>query len=386
MRLSKSILYLIFPVLFSACVEPFEPRVGEEQKLMVIDGILNDRDSVQTVTVSLSSPYNEPDFVPVTGCVVRVEDHLGEGLTYLEVEPGIYRASPENGFAAAGKVYRLMVFTPDGLSYESDFDTLLSCPPIEKLDYDIEEQGTSDPSKTYYGIRFYLDLTGSSQQARSFMWKYEETWEYRAYYPIHYMWDGDSLYDYTPELEGYKTCYLTSRLKEYQVGTTALLKGNEIRRQPIHFVSNQSPRLQEKYSLLVLQHSLSDAAYDYLERLRSQSGNTGGLFENQPTSTRGNIYNTQDPEERVLGFFMASQVTKKRIMVDEALDITIPNFYCPLDTAWVTEDFGLEVPYYMYSATVDGTGPPYVYSYPACHNCLYRGGTNVKPEYWEEGE
>jgi hypothetical protein len=386
MRRSSWIIILSLAVAFKACIEPFEPPIEEKKDLMVIDGILNDQDSIQTITVSRSSPYNEPEFIPVTGCVVVVSDHLGETLAYPETEEGIYQARPGPGFASVGKAYKVSVFTPGGAVYESEYDTLLACPPIASLNYRVESQGTTDPDKFYYGIRFYLDVKGSSGESENYMWMYEETWEYHSYFPIHYIWDGDSLYDHTPELTGFKVCYLHSRLKEYQVGSSSLLSGNEIRQQPIHFVSNQSPRLEEKYSLLVLQHSLSTAAYDYLERLKSQSDDTGGLYESHPASAAGNIYNTEDPGEKVLGYFLVSQKKEKRIMVEEYFDFRMTKFYCPLDTAWTTDDFGVETPYYMYSATMDGRGPPYVYSYAACFNCLHRGGSIEKPEYWDKSQ
>jgi hypothetical protein len=370
MRLNNRITIITLCAVCAGCVEPFEPRIDEEREVMVIDGVLNDRDSIQTITVSRSAPYNEPQFIPVTGCVVRVEDNLGDGITFLEEEDGIYRARPEPGFAFPGKSYRLSVFTPDGQNYASDYDSLLACPPVEQLTYEVEVQGTSDPDKKYYGVRFFVDVKGSPEQSRNFMWKYEETWEYHAYYPIHYIWDGVDLQDHRPELKGVDICYMTSRLKEYQVGSSARLETNELHRQPIYFVSNQTPRLEEKYSLLVFQHSLSKAAYEYLERLKSQSGTSGSLYETQPASASGNICNVDDPGERVLGYFFASQVREKRIMVDQEFDFRMKEFFCPLDTAWITDDFGWDIPYFMWSATTDGSGPRSVYSYRACHNCL----------------
>lgn len=386
MRRSNWFIILSLAFIFKACVEPFEPHIEEEKKLMVIDGILNDRDSIQTISISLSSPYNEPEFIPITGCVVRVEDNLGTGLLFSEAKNGIYQAQADPGFAHAGKAYKLIVITPGGDIYESEYDTLTNCPPIRHLSYKVETQGTSDPDKSYHGIRFYVDVEGSSSDSRNFMWMYEETWEYHAYYPIHYIWDGEELHDHTPELEGFKVCYMSRGLTEYKVGSSSMLVENKITQQPIHFVSNQSERLEEKYSLLVLQHSLTSGAYDYLERLQSQSGSPGGLYENQPASARGNIYNMNKPEEKVLGYFFASQVKEKRIIVDELFDFRMPEFFCPLDTAWSTDEFGIDIPYYMYSATVDGKGPPYVYSYPECFNCLYRGGSTTKPEYWNNSE
>jgi hypothetical protein len=216
------------------------------------------------------------------------------------------------------------------------------------------------------------------------MWTFEETWEYLSDYPIQYIWDGFVLQDYTPELHGFKICYLSESLEDYEVGSSRQLGQNEFRHQPLYFVSNQSPRLQEKYSLLVSQHSLSYNAYLYWEKMRAQAGDTGGLFETQPSSSRGNIYNMNDPEEKVLGYFYVSQVQEKRITVSEDFDFPITGFDCPLlDTVFNKEDFTLDYPI-MYSISSFGRGSPYTYSYKECHDCTYRGGVTTKPDYWDE--
>jgi hypothetical protein len=384
MHQNKWTIAILFAVLCSGCIEPFEPEIEEQNQVMVIDGSINDSDSIQTITVATSSPYNNPKFQPVTGCVVRVEDDSGNGITFKENESGIYQSTLDSGFMSAGKAYKVQVYTPGGETYESEFDSLLSCAPIHDLSYEVEVQSTSDPDLNYYGVRFYADVTGSMEESRNYMWTFEETWEYVAYYILQYAWDGSVLHNYTPQLHGFKICYLTDRLENYEVGSSGQLTRNEFHHQPLHFVSNQSPRLQEKYSLLVSQHSLSYNAYLYWNKMKVQAGDTGGLFETQPSSSRGNIYNTEDPQEKVLGYFYVSQVKEKRITVKEDFDFPIAPFNCPLDTAYSLEDFGMDYPYFMYSLSPFGRGPPYAYSFKECHDCTYRGGVTTKPDYWDE--
>ena len=384
MRLNKWTIAILFAVLCKGCIEPFEPVIDEESEVLVIDGKITDTEGIQTISVTRSSPYNNPRFQPVSGCVVRVEDGSGDGVTFSETGDGIYQTTLEPGFMATGKAYKLLVFTPDELSYESDYDSLLSCTLIDDLSYVVEVQGTSNPDINYYGIRFYADVSGTMEESRNYMWTFEETWEYISYYPIQYIWDGSVVHDYTPYLHGFKICYLTEPLEDYEVGSSTQLEQNEFRHQPLYFVSNQSPRLQEKYSLLVSQYSLSYNAYLYWEKMRAQAGDTGGLFETQPSSSRGNIYNINDPGEKVLGYFYVSQVQEKRITVSEDFDFPIPEFLCPLDTTNSIEDFGNDYPYILYSLSDFGRGPPYGFSLKECHDCTYRGGVTTKPEYWDD--
>lgn len=375
---------MLSAVLCSGCIEPFEPEVEEKSEVLVIDGRINDTPEIQTVTVSLSSPYHNPRFKPVSGCVVRVEDDSGNGVTFQENGNGIYQAYLEPGFVEVGKAYKVQVFTPDEQTYESEYDSLQSSATIDNLSYRLEVQPTTDPQVSYYGIRFYVDVDGSPEDSRNYMWTYEETWEYRSTYIIQYKYDGHSLFDYTPQLYDLQTCYMTSTLENYEVGTTMQLERNEIHQQPLYFVTNQSPRLRTKYSLLVKQHSLSYDAYLYWDKMKAQTGDTGGLFETQPSSSRGNIYNVNDPGEKVLGYFFVSQVREKRITVSERFDFPIAEFVCPLDTANSLEDFATDYPYYMFSLSPFGRGSPFGYSQKECHDCTYRGGVTRKPDFWDD--
>lgn len=382
--MNKWTLGIALALLCWGCIEPYEPDIPESREVMVIDGRLTDQSGVQTIAISNSSPYQNPEFRPVSGCVVRVEDETGTGVTFLENDRGIYQWEPEPGFMEVGKAYKLQVVAPDDRIYESDYDTLLACPPIDTLTYRLEVQGTSDPEVNYYGIRFYADVKGTPEQSRFYLWTFEETWEYISYYKIQYVWDGSVLQDFSPQLYGYKICYLTESLENIQVGSSSLMGSNEIRQQPLHFVSNTTPRLQEKYSLLVSQHSLTYQAFLYWEKMRAQTGDTGGLFETQPSRSTGNISNINDPDEKVLGNFFVTQVQEKRITVSEDFDFPIYGFNCPLDTTIDPKDFGKDFPIFLFSLSSWGRGPPYAYSFRECHDCTYRGGVTTKPDYWDE--
>jgi hypothetical protein len=219
-------IFFLFVILINGCIEPFEPDIDESSSVLVIDGYLTDAPGTQTINISRSSPYNNPHLLPVTGCVVRVDDELGNGVIFLEDTTGIYRSELEPGFMAVGKAYKLMVITPDDEVYESDYDSLLACAPIDNLSYRIEVQGTLDPDVNYYGIRFYADIKGNPEHARNYMWTFEETWEYISYYKVQYSWNGSSLHNYFTEKHGVKVCYLTEELKAYEVGSSRLFSRN----------------------------------------------------------------------------------------------------------------------------------------------------------------
>ena len=71
------LLLLLLLLLLQACIEPYEPVINETQEVMVIDGMISDRPGLHQVRVSISTPYSDPEFRPVAGCVVSVTDDQG---------------------------------------------------------------------------------------------------------------------------------------------------------------------------------------------------------------------------------------------------------------------------------------------------------------------
>lgn len=53
---------------------------------------------------------------------------------------------------------------------------------------------------------------------------------------------------------------------------------------------------------------ISQRFYEYMFILRSQAGTGGGPFQTQPTTVKGNIINSTNPENFPFGYFRLSQV------------------------------------------------------------------------------
>ena len=378
--MNRTLILLAITLAMAGCVDPYEPDIRESQEVVVINGVITDRPGRHRATVSISSPYNEPGYRPYRGCVVAVKDESGSIYTYNETAPGEYEAWIREDFLGVGKSYSMEVVTPDGNRYVSDYDTLLACPPIDSVYYEITSRGTSDPAVTRYGLQFYCDMEGTDSGSRNFRWLLEETWEYTSPYTSTFIWFGGAV---LPLLEDtVSTCYRTDPVPAVFAASSRSLSVNRIRGYPQNFVSDETPKLLKKYSLLVEQHSLTNQAYAYWEQMAAQSAADGGLYETQPSTARGNFYSEGDPSKEVLGCFYATQPRQKRIMVEEDFEFFIPWYTCTLDTIQSVSELGTLFPYYLISINPMGVGPPYMYGTRRCFDCRERGGTNVKPEYW----
>jgi len=382
MPLNKLHIIWALCLLCGSCVEPYEPVLEESQEVLVISGMISDSPGRHEVRVSLSSPYSFPEFQGVEQCLVNVTDQDGNMIHYADQGEGIYAADVPEAFLEVGDAASLYVFTPDGREYRSSFDTLLSCPVLDSVYWELETQGTADPEKSLPGIQFYLDMTGSPDDSRNIIWRVDETWEFWA-----------SLFGNRIMREGYYTesflsrdifkCWDSQALDHIFIASTRNLSSNALGRVPLHFVSNQTERLQITYSLYVRQQSLSLEAYDYWQRMNKQAAESGGLYEEQPASVPGNIYAVDQSDGEVLGFFYACQVREKRIYVhnNNLFDFWIPKVDCeyqPLSSLW-QQPF-IKFPVYIY---VPGPFQPSFWGPAECFDCRLQGGDTIRPIPWE---
>lgn len=385
MRVNKKFcLPALFLILTTGCIEPFTPTINENQRLLVIEGQITDQAGFQYIYISRTSPYNDPQIMPEPGCYVEVVSDRGNIFQFHENVPGKYQRWMNQGSLVPGTLYKMRVITGDGNEYQSDFNILPPpCPPIDDLYYEIETLETNDPEFPLQGIQFYIDVDPHDDIERKFRWELVETWEYEAANLIQYYYDG-ALHPMADPWRFFR-CWKTDKIHTIYAKSTQHSADNKIKKYPLNYVSNQSNRLRIRYSLLVKQYSLSDEAFEYWYQLQKQSQESGGLYETQPAQVTGSIYNVDDPEELVLGYFNVSSVAEKRIFVDENFPFRTPGTDCELDTIGPENPFYRYVPFpiYLISLSPMGQGPPYGTGRGMCFDCRKGGGITEKPSFWK---
>jgi hypothetical protein len=176
---------------------------------------------------------------------------------------------------------------------------------------------------------------------------------------------------------------MTETIETVFAASTQLLSENNIYQNKLHYVSDQTPRLSRRYSLLVEQYSLTDQAYNYWEKLAAQSSSSASLYETQPSSSQGNIYSATG-DEKVLGCFYATEIRDKRIFVDyKEVDFPVSAYTCRLDTLPDNSTFLYDRYYFLISLNPLGAGPPWLAGPDKCFDCTKRGGDNEVPDFWE---
>ena len=375
MKLYKSFILLVIILSHEGCVTKFMPEIEESRELLVVEGMITDQPETNRIRLTKSSPLNKKNIVkPVPGCIVNISDDQDNNWVLKETGNGYYITDSLKFRAIIGRKYTLKVYSngklPKDHSYESVAMELKPVPPIDDIFYEKEliEEGNEE-SVAKEGCTVYLDTHDPGGDCKYFRWDYTETWEVRLPYDV-------------PN----KICWATNKSTSIIIKNTSLLSENTISRYPLNFISNETDRLEDKYSILVNQYSINEEEYRYWDKMQKITEQTGNLYDIMPASIQGNIFCVDDPTEIVLGYFSVSAKTTRRIFIEDSFSGLVQLYSdCELATipggqpipnlgiyVWVIIDGSMERP--PYKVITDKKG---------CADCTVRG-TKVKPSFWDD--
>lgn len=380
MKLSTNIyLFLLVIVFFSNCVTEFNPPSKGYENLLAVDALLTDDEDGIKVTLSRSTPIDTNAYLPENGANVQLLSGSGETYQLHQVGDGGEYTNQEID-ARVGESYRISIQTRDGKKYESDDVVMINTPEIDSVTFQYEER----PAAFLEGIQIYTNTHDPNNNTWFYRWEWEESWEFHMPYDSYLIWKDNQIKE--REKRVYK-CWKFGESTSIDIASTKRLTQDRIHNFPLLYVSTESDRLSQRYSLLVKQYALSEDSYNYWKELQKVTENLGTLFDPQPSIVFGNIRNVNDPNEIVLGYFDAATVSKQRIFIRryELPGISLPNRFQFCADSIVSE---YQIPtmygqgWVLVLETVTPTGfPAFLMSTLRCVDCtLY--GTNEKPEYW----
>ena len=382
MRLIKNISLILLLAVVSSCIKPYDPKINSNiAKKYVVIGRVTDHEGWQRVKISLSSPIDNPEDIPVEGCQVEIHDDLGNVFTMEDYGSGSYLVWMDQQYLNPGTSYYVVIHAPDGSELTSTPDRMQEVPPVDSVYYELVDVPTNDPAVYNRGMQFYLDLNGEGYNCRYYKWEIAETWEYHSAHALEYYYDGNFHHVYPPDSSNY-TCWLSGVFPKLFTLSTESFSANSVQKFPLHFIDGSTSRLSVLYSILVKQYALSEEAYNYWDQMRVNSEQQGGLYEKQPLAIKGNIVNVTHPDRDVLGFFYAVSESDKRYFYKDIPGLELDYYdYCSDDTLgrmgfaeFVPSDYPV---YYYYNEHHFIR----ILSHE-CVNCRSRGGTTVKPDFW----
>lgn len=366
--------------IFNGCRDEFMPDLNKYEAHLVVDGFISDKQGPYTVELSRTSQVDVPDKNPYSGCVVRIAENTGSMETLSEVSPGVYKTSGDHIIAEVGKSYKLMIETPEGETYSSEFIEMKPKVEIQSVRAELQYKESLVYPGPLGGYQFFVSSVSAPEDVNLF-WRLEETFEYTSDFKIDFYFRGMGIEEY-PKPDTVFRCWKSQNINDFYIESTRALSSSQITNKPLHFVSTETKRLQVRYSLLVKQYNISDEAYDYWKNVREQIADDDFLFSSQPYQITGNIKNDNNPEEQVLGFFTVASVTEKRIFTDRPQNTVFYYDKCVGNTD--LRGLGVlgpdQFPVYL-ANTAEGIAIASEF----CFDCTLWDGELSKPHFWEDG-
>ncbi|PLX02134.1 MAG: hypothetical protein C0595_11880 [Marinilabiliales bacterium] len=384
MKIFLSLSLLLF-LLLTSCIDEYWPAITKYENRLVVDGGITDKPGPYTIRLSITSPVDAPTFKPFLNCEVIISEEDGASETLIETEDGVYKTKEDGIQGEAGKKYKLTIKTPDEKVYESNFEKLIAGEKIESVYGEIESRQDENYPYDLEGYQFYVNTETASNDSTYFFWRLEATYHYQSDYTIRWIYDGELNWFHGPD--SLYNCYRTYYINNFYLMSTEGLTTPKIEAYALNYVNTETRQLSVKYSLLVKQYTLNRKAFLFWDVLREQNSSPSSLFSRQPYQLNGNVYNVDDPEEPVLGYFLVAGLDEERIFVDRPKHpVDFHYSVCTLSerdfVAYAELIWADPVLYPLYAIETSGgfrAVPP-----KGCTDCREHGGTITKPDFWED--
>lgn len=366
--------------LIKGCIVPFEPRIDKYNNALVVDGIVTNIPGNCMVKLSRTYPYKDRHAIIEKNATVKITDDLGQITLLKDSDNGIYIPEIRDFAGSVGRKYKLTIQTSAGEIVESDFDEMKEPVEIGKVYYSYEEKDNG-----LSGLQIYVDTFDPTNKSFYYAWDYQETWEFWVPYA--------SMSSYMPET---KICYSDVSSRKFLIESTKDYIDDKVIGFPLYFISNTTNRLFIKYSVLVRQYVLSEETYHFYKSLKDINENTGSLFDPVPVILTGNLHNTVNPGQPVLGNFQVSGASEKRIFIhrdDLPTSLYVPSGYefCRGDLLSVKTDRTrldslLASGWAVMDTIMNQTDPDTLIGLVisrSCFDCRTKGKIE-KPAFWDE--
>jgi hypothetical protein len=295
---------LISILILTSCIDEIDLSIRNEAARLIVEGMISNEKPPYTVRLFTTGNFVSARYPPaslgVQGAMVQISDDTGKStiLKSLINRPGVYQTTDTSFIGQVGHSYTLTVLMPDGKQFRSKPEKLMPVPLLEELKAAfIDVSDRTKPS----GYNVLVDTQDPVETANYYRWS--------AYGYVRRETEG---LRYPGGVICCNSCWLLIVNNEVNIFSDANINGNRIQGRFALFAPFY---LRGKQYVEVSQYSLSREAYQFWKLLNEQQTRTGSLFDPQPAPIEGNIYNVENENELALGYFGASAISRKRLII-----------------------------------------------------------------------
>lgn len=304
----------------TACIDPYKVEVPEGQQLLTVEGLIHSGPGPHAITLSRSATYGsmfEGLIRPITGATVVVRDNEGR-ITFLTegVDSRGSYFTPAGFRAEIGKSYTLQIQTVEGKVYTSLPERVESVPRIENIEVKtvtIPVEGETNPRS---GVQLISEIKDPADQNNFYFWRLGTS--------VHVLETSPELFFIreTRTLAPKDCCAIC--YKTEVTGNQSLFIAQDdnfnglTTRIPAAFIEDNGLRFVNRFRTDLKQYAISQDAYRFLRLVKQQADISGSIFDPPPATIRGNMISLDDPDEVVLGYFMAAGESSRRIYINKS--------------------------------------------------------------------
>lgn len=312
----RKLIYILLLVLVS-CIDPYEVTVAEGPQILTVDGTITSAAGPHTVRLTRGDTYGsvfEGLIRPVTGATVIVRDELGNVTFLMEdvLNRGDYH-TPASFSATIGRSYTLQIQLVDGKVYTSLPEQVKDVPPIRNLTYQSERIPVEGEINDASGVSFIVEIDDPAEENNFYYWRNS---------PATYVLETrpDLFLDRETRLPAPKNCCDVCYKSESTGNNSFFIAKDDnfnglSTRIKAGFILDDGLRFVNTYRVDLRQLSITAEAYRFLRLVKQQSEITGSVFDPLPANIRGNIISLDNPDEVVLGYFIAAGETSQRVYI-----------------------------------------------------------------------
>ncbi|PSL05726.1 DUF4249 domain-containing protein [Cecembia rubra] len=316
----RKLFYIFLMTLPLSCIDPYKVDLVEGEQLLTVDGFIHTDPGPHTIKLTRTDTYGsvfEGLIRPVRQATVSVRDSQGLVTFLTEVEAGQYQTP--NGFRVIpGLSYTLQIRLLDGKQYSSFPEVVHPVAPIDQISFRSVRLATENRLEDRFGVEFFAHFKDPSDQVNYYYWRMDPSVFVLVTNPE--LFTNPATHPTNPRGPAPKDCcdicFLVEkpRIQQFAIASDENFNGlNTV--VPVAFIEDNGLRFKDTYRAEFLQMGISQGAHRFLRLIDQQLSITGSVFDQPPANIRGNIISLDNPDEKVLGYFIAASVQRSTVYV-----------------------------------------------------------------------
>lgn len=279
----KNLLYILIVAVFFSCEDPIDIDHPQGEVRYSVEGEITTVNKIGRVFVTSSAQYDETEIPKIEGAKVTLFKNNVILSTYEDRGEGVY-LSKDSIKGEVGQSYHIEVELSNGTLLKSYPEKIKIVTAIDSIyskhvsDYIYDNGPPREIDNEETGYYVFLNTTENVGKGDAYRWK---------------VYINDDLLDDPEQLFFYD---------DFGVD------GTNIEQLDFNFLANLGDEVR------IEQTSISKRNYDYLFSLLNEALPSGG-FGTPPAPVIGNIYDMNNSENTVFGYFTASDVSSATIKI-----------------------------------------------------------------------